>query len=562
MLNEMKSRSAESDETNSNSKSKKEKVSSSEKINSIREFSNPDGRITTLDPAAYIKLPHPYEDWVDQPIKELTEDQKNRLEHSLDGLSAIAIPKPQTDNEKEELVAKFLSGLKKLLSKEDNWTFIQPLLLSMENCMKCQTCSEECPIYLSSGREEIYRPIFRGEILRRIINNYLKPGGKLFHKFSGSDIDLNWETIARLAELSYRCTMCRRCAQACPIGIDNGLITREIRKLMSQELGFAPDELHTSGTIKQMKTGSSTGTNPTAMLDIVEFIEEDMKDLYDLDIKIPIDKENADILLIHNFGEYLSWPENIMAFAIIFEKAGINWTLSSQMGGYDSVNYGLFYDDVQLARVALEHIRIAKKLNVKKIVMGECGHAHKALMPIADRILVDDNIVPRESAFPVLEEIVFSGKIKFDSSKNDFPVTLHDPCNTTRSMGIVEPQRRILRALCPQFVEMEPHGVNNYCCGGGSGFAIFQGKNFPDWRNQVSFRMKFKQILDAFQDKIDPSINKYVCAPCSNCKGAFRDGLTYYKAFEKCGIIYGGLVELIVNAMVDLKKPFIEWELK
>ncbi len=528
----------------------------------IKEFAQKNGRAAYLEPENLYKLPHPYEDWVDQPISELSEDQKNRLEHSLDGLSVLSIPKPQTDEEKEELVAKFLAGLKKLFTKENNWTFLQPLMLSMENCMKCQTCSEECPIYISSGREEVYRPIFRGEILRRIINKYLKPGGKFFNKLTGSDIDLNWETIAKLAELSYRCTICRRCAVSCPVGVDNGLITREIRVLFSQELGIAPEELHNSGSVKQLKTGSSTGTNPTAMLDIIDFIEEDMHDLYGIDIKMPIDKEGADILLIHNFGEYLSWPENIMAFAIIFEKAGLNWTLSSEMGGYDSVNYGLFYDDVQLARVALEHIRIAKKLGVKKIVMGECGHAHKSLMPIADRILVDDNIIPRESAFPLLEQIVFSGKIKFNSMKNNFPVTLHDPCNTVRSMGIVEPQRKILRALCPQFVEMEPHGVNNYCCGGGSGFAIFQGKNFPEWRNQIPFRMKFKQVLEAFSEKIDPSINKYVCAPCSNCKGAFRDGLTYYKAFEKCGIIYGGLVELIVNAMDDMEKPFIEWELK
>lgn len=531
-------------------------------INSVKDITELEGQITSLDPENYMKLPYPYTDWVDHPIKELTEDQKKRLEHSLDGLSALSIPIPSTELEKEEKVARFLSGLKKLFNKEDNWTFIQPLLLSMENCMKCQTCSEECPIYISSGREEIYRPIFRGEILRRIINKYLKSGGKFYNKLTGSDIELNWETVARLAELAYRCTMCRRCAQACPIGVDNGLITREIRKLFSQELELAPEELHNSGTMKQLKTGSSTGTNPTAMLDIIDFIEEDLKDLHGIDIKIPIDKKGADVLLIHNFGEYLSWPENIMAFAVLFEKAGINWTLSSEMGGYDSVNYGLFYDDVQLARVALEHIRIAKKLGVKKIVMGECGHAHKALMPIADRILVDDNIIPRESAFPVLEEIVFSGKIKFDPSKNNFPVTLHDPCNTARSMGIVEPQRRILRYLCPQFIEMEPHGVNNYCCGGGSGFAIFQGKNFPDWRNAISFRMKFKQVLEAFQENIQPDIKKYVCAPCSNCKGAFRDGLTYYDAYEKCGIIYGGLVELIVNAMVEVEKPFIEWELK
>jgi len=26
------------------------------------------------------------------------------------------------------------------------------------------------------------------------------------------------------------------------------------------------------------------------------------------------------------------------------------------------------------------------------------------------------------------------------------------------------------------------------------------------------------------------------------------------------GIMYGGLVELIVNAMVDIEKPFLEWE--
>ena len=532
------------------------------KINSIKDFTKENEQLTSLNPDEFIKLPYPYEDWVDQPIRELSDDQKNRLEHSLDGFSAVAIPKPKTDSEKEVLVAKFLSGLHKLLSKENNWILLQPLLLSMENCMKCQTCSDECPIYISSGREEIYRPIFRGEILRRIVNKYLKPGGKFFSKIAGADIDLNWDTVARLAELSYRCTLCRRCAQACPIGVDNGLITREIRKLMSQELGLAADELHASGSMKQLKTGSSTGTNPTAMLDIVEFIEEDLKDLYGMDIKMPLDKKGADILLIHNFGEFLSWPENIMAFAIIFEKARLNWTMSSEMGGYDSVNYGLWYDDAQLARVALEHIRVAKKLGVKKIVMGECGHAHKALMPIADRILVDENIIPRESAFPILEEIVFSGKIKFDPSKNNFPVTLHDPCNTVRAMGIVEPQRRILRYLCPQFREMEPHGVDNYCCGGGSGFAIMQGKNFPDWRNEVSFRMKFKQILEAFRDQIEPSVKKYVCTPCSNCKGTFRDGLTYFNAFEKCGIIYGGLVELIVNAMVDLKKPFIEWELK
>lgn len=516
--------------------------------------------LVELDPKDFLKLPHPYEDWDDGEMQKLSEERRKRIEHSLDGVVAIGIPKPATEEEKEKAVARFLEGLAKLFTKENNWTFLQPLLLSMENCVKCQTCNEACHIYEASGQAEIYRPTFRSEALRKIVNKYLKPGGKILPKFRGNDLALNWETIARLAESAYRCNLCRRCAQSCPIGVDNGLIAREIRKLFSQEMGIQVEELHGSGTVKQLKTGSSTGMSPTALMDIIEFAEDDLADKFDRKIKIPVDVEGAEYLVMHNAGEFLSWPENLQAFALVFNAAGVSWTISSEMVGYDSVNYGLFYDDVQLARIAVKQAQIAKRLKVKKVLQGECGHAHKAFMPISDRILVGELNVPRESCFPLLEDIVCNGRIKVDPSRNDFPVTLHDPCNVVRNMGIVEPQRRVLRKICPQFREMEPHGVNNYCCGGGSGFAIMQGGNFPDWRNKISGRIKFKQILDAFQDKIGPETNKYVCAPCSNCKGQMRDLLTYYDAWERCRILYGGLVELIANAMADLKEPFIEWE--
>lgn len=347
---------------------------------------------------------------------------------------------------------------------------------------------------------------------------------------------------------------------ACPIGCDNGLVTHEIRKLLSQELGIAPKELHELGTVQQLRVGSSTGITPKALLNLIEFMENDIEEKTGRKIRIPVDKEGAEILLIHNAGELLSWPENVEAFAIIFDIAKIDWTLSSELVGYDAVNYGVWYDDIQFTRIALRHVEVAKKLKVKKISVGECGHAHKAMMVVADRVLVGDMNFPRESALPLLRDLVLGEKIKFNPERNRFPVTLHDPCNVVRLMGVVEPQRDILRKICPDFREMEPHGVNNYCCGGGSGFAIMQSMNFPDWRSSVSGRMKFKQILDAFSDVLSPDIKKYVCAPCSNCKGQLRDLLSYYDANRRCGIFYGGLVELIVNAMEDLKKPFIDWE--
>jgi hypothetical protein len=34
----------------------------------------------------------------------------------------------------------------------------------------------------------------------------------------------------------------------------------------------------------------------------------------------------------------------------------------------------------------------------------------------------------------------------------------------------------------------------------------------------------------------------------------------YYNVWERSGILYGGLVELIANALTDLREPFINWE--
>jgi len=510
-----------------------------------------------IEPGELAPLPPPYEDFNQNIPMPLKAGKTGNIETSLDNTVAIGIPRPASKEEEETLIKQFLSGLRKLFEKENNWTFLQPLMLSMEHCARCQTCSEACPVFEMSGRQEIYRPIFRSEVLRRIYKKYIKPGGTLAAKFTG-DIDLNWETIARLAELSYRCTLCRRCASVCPIGVDNGLITREIRKLFSQEMGIAPKELHDKGTVQHLKAGSSTGMTAAAAKDSVEFIQEEMEEITGYKVEIPWDAKGADILLIHNAGEILAWPENVGAFAIIFQAAGLSWTLSSETAGYDVVNYGVWYDDVQLSRVAIRHADIARRLKVKKIVIGECGHAHKALTVIADRLLTGDLNIPRESALVTLENIVMSGKLKFEPQKNDFPVTLHDPCNYVRSMGIVEPQRRILRKLAPRFREMKPHGVDNYCCGGGAGFAIMSGYNFAEWRNLVSSRKKFLQILKAFENE-PPETPKYLCAPCSNCKGAIRDIINYYHAEERSRLYYGGLVELIVNALAGMKKPIINF---
>ena len=534
---------------------------SSQKPVSLSEIARlGDDPLVTLERDALMPLPAP----TSEPLLQSPKASwMETYDLSLDGHSDFDFPKPKTPEDEQRLVNGFLSGLQKLFDPQSNWPFVKLFKLSMDYCVHCQTCSEACHVYCGSGRQEIYRPTFRSEVLRRIYQRYFTPSGKLLKSWVGADVELNGKTVWRLLELAYRCNICRRCAQICPVGIDNALLAREIRKIFSQEMGIAPKELLQKGTRQQLQVGSTTGMNPAGLKDTIEFQEDLIYEKTGRKIKIPVDKKGADVLLIHNAGEFMAWPENPAAFAILFDAAGINWTLSSEMLGYDGVNYGAWFDDVELARIALGQVMIAKKLGVKKMVVGECGHAHKALCVLADRVLPGDLSlpeIPRESCLPMLWQIVQSGAIKFDPARNDFPVTLHDPCNIVRLMGIVAPQRQIIKRVCAQPLrELTPHGVHNYCCGGGSGFAVMDTLNFSQWRKAVSNRMKVKQLLDVFEDVLDPAVPKYVTAPCSNCKGALRDAIGYYGLWDKYRIMYGGLVDLMVNAMADLPGGYIEW---
>ena len=452
-----------------------------------------------LSPVEHLApLPAPLDTEDNPPVfTQLKEDWLDSRCCSLDGFVALDyLKRPESQEEEDAFVEKFITAVGKLFASTNN-NFLQPLNLTIEYCAKCDTCSEACHIYTATDGQDIYRPIYRSEILRSIYKKHFTSSGKLLGNFTGADIELNWETIARFAELAYRCNLCRRCAQVCPLGLDNGMLTREIRKLFSQEMGIAPSSLHERGTVIHLDAGSSTGMTKAALLDNIEFIEEDMSEITGREVHFPVDKEGADILLMHNAGEFLTWPENPAAFAILFEEAGVDWTLSTDPLGYDGVNYGAWYDDAQIRKIALTHMEAAKKLGVKRVVVGECGHAHKALAVSADRMTLEDTI-PVESNLTILYGLVEEGRLKFDPSKNDFPVTLHDPCNIVRQMGIVQPQREIIKACCTDYREMSPGGVDNYCCGGGSGFALMHSGNFEDFKVKVCARTKLMQIINAF----------------------------------------------------------------
>ena len=55
-------------------------------------------------------MPLPFDVGADDQIKPLTDEQRANIECSLDGVSALNLPKPASKEEEDELVKKFLSG--------------------------------------------------------------------------------------------------------------------------------------------------------------------------------------------------------------------------------------------------------------------------------------------------------------------------------------------------------------------------------------------------------------------------------------------------------------------
>ena len=165
---------------------------------------------------------------------------------SLDGFSALGLPLPQSPEEEAAIVQRFLlQGLEKLFTPR---ALVLPLptVLSTDYCLRCNSCNDRCMIYQSSGRQDI-----TARTSARSCCGDLPP---LFHALGqavggmvrgGRGTQLASRLPAGRAGVSLQ-SLPALCG-GLPIGVDNGLIAHEIRKLFSQEMGIAPEEIHDRG---------------------------------------------------------------------------------------------------------------------------------------------------------------------------------------------------------------------------------------------------------------------------------------------------------------------------
>ena len=127
---------------------------------------------------------------------------------------------------------------------------------------------------------------------------------------------------------------------------------------------------------KVKKIGNNLGMPEPALKDTLMDLEEEIKDDTGVDVKLPIDIKGSEVLMVSPSADFFAEPhiDGLIGYAKVFHESGVSWTLSSYAS--EAANFGMFIGNYEIMREGALRIRKAAiDLNVKRIIIGECGHA-------------------------------------------------------------------------------------------------------------------------------------------------------------------------------------------
>jgi Fe-S oxidoreductase len=408
------------------------------------------------------------------------------------------------------------------------------LRLSLDICVRCGACADKCPFLLGTG-DPNNMPVARAELLRKVYRRYFTTAGKLAGRLAAAE-DLTETVLDEWFTYFYQCSECRRCAVFCPFGVDTAELTMAAREILAA-IGLAPK--YTAEVIKKVHdVGNNLGIPEAAWLDTCQFLEEELKEQTGQDINIPVNQAGAEVLLVPPSADAFANTDTMMGYAKFFHAAGISWTTSTYAS--EAGNFGLFFSYEQMQKINRRLVESARALRVKRLVLGECGHAWRAAQAFMDTFNGPLDFLEKPCPQHICElaaRAIREGRLKLDKTANSsMSVTYHDPCNLARGGGLTEEPREILRAVVNDYREMPADTIREktFCCGGGGGLLT---------EELMDTRMKgAKPRVEAFRS----TGATHLVTPCAICKAQLP------VAFKHHGVDaqVAGVMDLLGRAIV------------
>jgi Fe-S oxidoreductase len=391
-----------------------------------------------------------------------------------------------------------------LQQMEDRLSRFRSLKLFFDICVRCGACADKCHFYLGTGDPK-NMPVLRAELLRSVYRRYFKPAGKFLGELAGAR-DLTEDVLKEWFYYLHQCTICRRCSVFCPYGIDMAEMTILGREMLAS-VGLNIDWAMASVASCYTK-GSHIGATPQAFKDMLDFLAEENERITGIETPVTYNRKGAEILFITPSGDYFADPGSytMMGYLLLFKYLDLDYTVSTYAA--EGGNFGWFISHEMGKRLNIKMYEEAKRLGVKWILGGECGHMWRVCnqymgtyygespsflevpkSPVTGTVFENARAHKMVHISEFTADLIHNNKLKFDVSRNEhIKLTFHDSCNTSRGMGILEEPRYIIRNVLPEghFFEMPPNTIREktFCCGSS---AALNADEFMETRMKGGF---------------------------------------------------------------------------
>ena len=373
-----------------------------------------------------------------------------------------------------------IGGLKERLDK------FRSLKIFMDCCVRCGACADKCHFFLGTGDPK-NMPVLRAELMRSIYRNEFTKAGKILGKLAGAR-EMTFGVLKEWFMYFYQCTECRRCSVFCPYGIDTAEITMMARELL--HLVGANTNWILEPAANSNRTGNHMGLQPHTLKENAEYLCDDIESITGIRITPSWNRKGAEVLFITPSADVFAEPGiyTFMGYLLLFEHIGLDYTFSTYAS--EGGNFGLFTNNELMKRLNAKMYAEAKRLGVKWILGGECGHMWRVLHQYMDTMNgpADFLEVPKSPITGTIFEnaastkmvhiteftadLIRHGKLNLDPKRNNHRrVTYHDSCNPARAMGMLEEPRYVLKNVTNNFFEMPENTIreSTFCCGSGTG---------------------------------------------------------------------------------------------
>lgn len=438
---------------------------------------------------------------------------------------------------------------------EDRLNRYRSFRLFLDICVRCGACADKCHFFIGSGDPK-NMPVLRAELLRSIYRRYFTASGKILGRMVGAR-ELTKDVIKEWFSYFYQCTECRRCSVFCPYGIDTceiTMIARELLNLLGLNINWILEP-----AANCFRTGNHLGIPPHAFKSTVDFAIDEIKEITGIEIEVPINRKGAEILFVSPSADYFASPHwyTFLGYLLLFHEIGLDYTWSTYAS--EGGNFGFFHSFELAKRLNAKIYSEAKRLGVKWILGGECGHMWRVIHQYMDTFngpadFLEEPVSPitgtrfehaRSTKMVHICEftadLIRNNKLKLDPNRNrKWKVTYHDSCNIARGMGLLEEPRYIIRNVCSEFYEMPENTIKEktFCCGSGSGLGA-------DENMEMRLRGGFPRANAVKYVKEKFGVNLLACI-CAIDKATLPPLLEYWVP----GVEVAGVHELVGNALI------------